>query len=59
MAAGPVCVFLHVVVDTVFDRTSSDYTEVQAMCPNEAMVKHYKYTSALRPRLCSHRRSLC
>lgn len=41
------CVFLHVVVDTVFDRTSSDYAEVKAMCSNEMLVEYYKYTNAL------------
>lgn len=44
--AGSVCVFLHVIVDTVFDRTSSDYTEVKVMCPNDTVVKYYKYTNA-------------
>lgn len=34
-----VCVLQHVVVDTVFDRTSSDYAEVKAMCPNETVLQ--------------------
>lgn len=37
---GSVCVFLHAVVDPVFDRTSSDHVEVKAMCPDEAVVKY-------------------
>lgn len=39
--AASVCVFLHV-VETVFDRTSSDYGEVKAMRPDETVVKFCK-----------------
>lgn len=34
-----VCVCVQHVVDTVFDRTSSDYDEVNAMCPNETVLQ--------------------
>lgn len=53
--AGSVCVSLLVVVDTVCDRTSSEYAEVKAMCPNETVVKYYKYIGVMsRAELSSH-----
>ena len=41
-------VSLHVVVVfTIFDRASSDYTEVNPRSPNGTVVKYYIYTSYL------------
>ncbi len=40
-AGQGVCV-LHVVADTVSDRTSSDHAEVKAAFPNETVVKYHK-----------------